>query len=300
MLFIAVAYLAADLTSARVEQSLTVLGRPVAVNSTNHAVVPGPPLATLGNPNELQTVLNNTAGHVPVGNATTTAVVNGTTINVTAAANTTAPPAGSLPLPKLTGTLAGGGHSLAVLQAGDETRVCAVGEIMSGYTVVSVTQFGATLRDSAGGEHRLSLDLAGGQMAAPAPLPGPAATPTSIPNRMNPMPNATPPADGAISVSQIKQWIDNPGPWMGHMNVKPFKKGDEVAGMQVNYSVADNPLAKLGINAGDVVTNLNGHPLKGPEDLSWVLSELRNNPNLSFQLERGGQAMPLDIHLSDN
>jgi serine protease Do len=94
--------------------------------------------------------------------------------------------------------------------------------------------------------------------------------------------------------------MDHSTDWISYVSIRALKKGEDVMGAQVTYNNPDNPLAKLGINSGDVVMNLNGHPLVGPQDLPWVIDELRNNTTLEFQLERGGKPTLLEIHLADN
>ena len=259
----------------------------------------------LSNPGELQFVLDNTSRNVPTAVAGNLTGANGTPLADVPGAGNNSTAAGNLP--KLTGTISGGGHSMAVLQSGDETRVCCLNETMNGYTITEVTQFAAVLRDAQGQDHRLSLDLAQASNTQPPPAPPnpPGTLGTPGPPRpggrpTGPMPAATPPADNTLSRSQIVDYMNNYQQWIGHLNVRPLKKGDEVIGIQVNYSTPDNPLAKLGVNAGDVLTSLNGHPLKSPEDLQWAYGELRNNTSFDFQVERGGKPTQLNVHLSDN
>jgi len=93
--------------------------------------------------------------------------------------------------------------------------------------------------------------------------------------------------------------LDHTGDYAATMNVHAVRRGDEVAGYQVNYSAANNPFAKLGILNGDILLSFQNRPLKGPEDLTWAYSELRNATTLSFSVERAGKVMPVNIQLTD-
>ena len=169
---------------------------------------------------------------------------------------------------------------------------------MNGYTVTEVTQFSVSLRDLQGAIHRLSLELAQASNNTTTPPPGTSLPTQPPPGNVTPAPTQPAPG-GLVTRGQMQDYMNNYQQWINHMNVKPIKRGEEVVGMQINYNAADNPLAKLGVNTGDILTNLNGHPLKSPEDLQWAYGELRNATTLNFQLERNNQMVPLNLHLND-
>ena len=296
------AYGCADLTSAMVEKNFTP---PIAkaspqvspgnVSASNATAVNGiSPGSALSLPSELQYVLNNTATRNPlaIANSTNTTLVNGTTANP-------AQPAVALgPLPKLTGTLAGGGHSLAVLQSGEETRVVGVGEVFNGYTVHEVSPFAVILQDSQGALQRVSLDLAQTQSGPVAPPPM-----TNVTTNVTAAPNATNAVgvggDIPLSRRQMQDLLDHSGDWLPKMQMKPIRRNDEIVGMQINYSDPNNPFSKLGVVTGDILSSLNGHPLKGPDDFLWANQEFRNATQLNLNLERNGQMTPLNVRLTE-
>lgn len=295
------AYGCADLTSAMVEKNFTPPiakaspqvspGNLSAINATAvNGVSPG---SALSLPSELQYVLNNTATRNPlaIANSTNSTLINGTT------ANLTQPAVASGPMPKLTGTLAGGGHSLAVLQSGEETRVVGVGEVFNGYTVHEVSPFAVILQDSQGALQRVSLDLAQTQSGPVSPP-----TMTNVTTNVTAAPNATNTvgAGGDIPLTRREmQDMMNHTEWLTKMQMKPIRRNDEIVGMQINYSDPNNPFSKLGVVTGDILSSLNGHPLKGPEDFQWAYQELRNATQLNLNLERNGQMTPLNVRLTE-
>lgn len=298
LVLVGVCFFAADFTAATIEKHLSAGAPPVkaaAQPAMTRSNVPQNGLAYSG---ELQYVLNNTVPIMPVGGGNASmpgmpAGANGTTVAV---AN--APPPAALP--KLTGTLAGSGHALAVLQSGEDTRVAAVGEEVNGYVVVEVGQYSAVLRGPNGQTYNLSMDLAASPGASNTTAPAAAPSPTNtVPPVPNAMPPAVPPADGTISSAQIREMLDHSERFLPHISLKPIRRGEEVVGVQVNYNNPNNPFAMLGVNTGDIITSFNGKPLTGAQDLTWAYQELRNATTLNLQLERNGQPVPLSVHLSD-
>ena len=69
--------------------------------------------------------------------------------------------------------------------------------------------------------------------------------------------------------------------------------------MRVSIRDASHPLARLGVQNGDVVKSLNGTPINGPEALSSIYRVLRNTSNLSFDVDRGGTSQKVEIQLDD-
>ncbi len=299
-LLVAICYSAADLTAARIERQLHVPAAVTNTTTTNVTTTTGGPPPQLANVGDLQNVLSTTTPPAPPPGSANATVPGGVGPAGPGAPGTgfvQAAPTG--PPPRLTGTLAGGGHSLAVLLVGNETRVVGVGESVNGYTVTDVGQFSVTVRDGAGNVQTLTMDLAnmtGNSTAVPVPPPVQTASPIVGNTTAG---NATAPAPGTLSSKVLKDMLNNAQSFADKIQVKGIRKGDEVVGMQVNYTNQDNPFAKLGIQAGDVITSFNGHPLKGPEDLTWAYGELRNAQQLNFQIERGGAPMPLTIQLTE-
>jgi len=210
-------------------------------------------------------------------------VPGGTTTSQVSAGNATA-------LPTLTGTLEGQGQSLAVLQMGQETQVIGVGEEWLGYRVIEVAPFQARLRDARGQEYTVSMQLAN------AGTNGPSGPPLQMPQNQattNPWAagNVSTLGSPVMSSRELRSMLDDRG-WIKNILVQPVIRENEPIGVQINYSTPDNPFPKLGILTGDIVLSLNNKPLRGMEDMSTVLMELRNSTSLNFQIERGGQVMP--------
>lgn len=289
-LVVGLAFFAADTTSAVLERRLQVEAKPLppaAVipaqeNAPAEAVPPG--LVSL-----LRTTLSGAAGEKPAASQANPSVK---------AAPKKAP--NNL---KLQGTMAAGGDGagLAMIFYNGQTQVVGVGEQIAGMTLKSVSAYSVRLL---GNGQEMILEMSSNAQLAPPP-------PTSVVNTPSPAVAAEPPVisqdpdangdSGAILTQrELRNILDNPAAFAGKgFRMKPVLTGGEIVGMRVAISNPSHPLARLGINNGDVVKSLNGTPLNGPESLSNIYRILRNTSNLSFEVMRGGQEQKIDISLEE-
>ena len=61
----------------------------------------------------------------------------------------------------------------------------------------------------------------------------------------------------------------------------------------------DSPAAKAGIQRGDIVLELNGQPINGPNDLSVSISEMAPGTVAHLQVARNGQTHNVDVSLGE-
>lgn len=278
-----VAYLSADLTAAMLERQFHFTPKRTAKSAAAPAQLNGLTL-----PGELSFILSNRA--TASGQPEPAPGMNPSANTSNVASSPSASAGNATALPTLTGTLEGQGQSLAVLQMGQETQVIGVGEEWLGYRVIEVAPFQARLRDARGQEYTISMQLANAGANGPSapPLQLPQSTSTTNPWAAG---NVSTLGSPVMSSRELRSMLDDRG-WIKNILVQPVLRENEPVGVQINYSSPDNPFPKLGILTGDIVMSLNNKPLRGMEDMSSVLMELRNSTSLNFQIERGGQVMP--------
>lgn len=284
LLLVALCFFAADLTAAAWERRLTVKPRPITppnvVNPNSTQIAPPPGLTAVlsstGNGQTQEPQLNNPT---PVAGQ---AVVSAAPVNMT-----------------LKGTLAGQGMNLAMIDINGNTSMLGVGESISGFTLVSVGPYSATLKN--GGqtktlEMRMARIPSRGGVVAPPPQPTQPVVPQKQPTKG---PSIVPAPDQNVKMSQqeFNQLIDAAPP--GSLQLRRIQRDDEVIGVQVKILDSAHPLARLGILDNDVVTSVNDEKLSGPESLASVYRILRNSPQLRFQLERNGQRQTLNVDFAD-
>lgn len=298
-LLVGLAYYGADLSSALIARQLQVAPKPLPQASVGPIQESVPAQAA---PPSLVTMLRATGnGEEPT--ESTTVAASGANPSIKKPANQ--PPANI----QLRGTMAGpGGSGLAMIDVNGQTRVVSTGEEVGGYTLTAVSTFSVTL-EANGQVQTLEMNSDGPTQASPPPVaaapvqqdPNMMPTPEATPDPNSPEANATPGEAGAILTQrELRNILDNPAQFAGKgFRMKPVLNGGEIIGMRVSMTDGSHPLARLGIQDGDVVKSLNGTPLNGPEALSSIYRVLRNTSSLKFEVDRGGSSQDIDITLEE-
>lgn len=294
-LVVGLAYFSADATSALIQRQLDTPPKPMPQSSIGPVQENVPAQAP---PPGLVNLLKTTQ---PEGAELQIASGPGS-----ATASVTPAPTKAPSNLQLRGTMAGsGGSGLAMIDVNGQTQVVSAGEQVGGMTLTSVSSYSVTL-EANGQVQILEMNAEGPVQANSAPIqsitPPPVTDPTALPT---PDPNATASeAEGAgeaiLTTRELRNILDNPAQFAGQgFRMKPVLNGGEIVGMRVSIQDKNHPLARLGIQDGDVVKSLNGTPLNGPEALSSIYRVLRNTSSLSFDVERGGAPQKLDITLEE-
>jgi carboxyl-terminal processing protease len=123
------------------------------------------------------------------------------------------------------------------------------------------------------------------------------------------------PDDGKLLAAAINGVLGTLDPHSSYMDAKSYREMQATTsgqfgglGMQVNMEegllkvvspIDDTPAAKAGILAGDVITQVDGTPIKGL-DLSQAVEKMRGAPGTQVRLAivRKDQAEPLDLTLT--
>ncbi|MCB9850037.1 MAG: PDZ domain-containing protein [Phycisphaerales bacterium] len=94
-------------------------------------------------------------------------------------------------------------------------------------------------------------------------------------------------------VAQLIEHGEVPRSWLG-LDFKPIKKSGFEAGVLINSIVEDGPAARAGLQAGDVVTEIDGGPITVwfPEEVPPLLKDLADRPvgsAIAVSYLRGGE-----------
>lgn len=292
-LVVGLSFYSADACCALIQQKLAVPAKPLTA-----AVVPNvqqggvPPQAV---PPGLVSLLATTrpegqVGSLPGADPTNPSAAPGTP------AQPTAPPSNL----QLRGTMAGdGGNGLAMIDVNGQTQVFGTGEQVAGLTVMEVSAYSVRLEGN-GQVQILEMDSSGPVAAATLPVNPNPAQPNPMQTPM-PTPSASP-AEGAgaiLTQRELREILNNPAGFADQgFRMKPVLSNGEIVGMRVALQPA-HPLARLGIQDGDIVKSLNGTPINGPEALSSLYRVLRNTSSLSFEVDRNGTAQKVEVTLEE-
>lgn len=195
---------------------------------------------------------------------------------------------------RLRGTMAGaGGSGLAMIDVNGKTRVVSVGQEIEGSTLTRVSTYSARLERD-GKIQLLEMDVA---LAMTGRNPQP-----TQPVVSKPVVPAQPTGETGPILTQreLRNILDNPSAYAGKgFRMKPVVANGQVVGMQVQLSSLSHPLARLGVQNGDIVKSLNGKALNGPEALTSIYRTLRNTASLRFEVDRAGQPETIQVSLSE-
>lgn len=124
------------------------------------------------------------------------------------------------------------------------------------------------------------------------------------PSKKKPTSDATPPATpgaGAIRRAELAKVLDaSPGFFLQHVQTEPrFAHGRFHGWRVVSFFPGDERFAGVDLQAGDVVTRVNGKPIEEPDQFMVVWTELRTSKELIVDVERGGAARTLRWTIAD-
>ena len=118
--------------------------------------------------------------------------------------------------------------------------------------------------------------------------------------KMQPQTQATPPP-GAIKRAELARVLDqSPGYFLQRVQTEPrFTHGHFHGWRLVSFFPGDARFAGVDLQAGDVITRINGKPIEQPDQFMAVWTELRTSRELVVDVERAGAARTLRWTIAD-
>lgn len=200
-----------------------------------------------------------------------------------------------LPL-KLLGTAAAGaaGHSWAVIEDVQqrETRVVhAEDEIRDGARVERIERRRLILNES-GTLRELSLDEVEEPGLGKAPRPGgsrgrAARSPAPPPDRVQ------------VDKQDLQQAVRNPSSIFQMARILPKYENGAIVGLQVHDPKPGSIFEKVGIQSGEVITQVNGVRIDSPEESRSVMTEFAQGREWTVQVEGPSGTRSLTLSLPD-
>ena len=182
------------------------------------------------------------------------------------------------------------GGGVAILRSGDRVRVVTVGEQAFGARLTQVAPDRVVL--DVGGQS-VELRLAG----APSPTPAP-----SIPPPPEPAMQATPgepvAVEQALSREHVQRRLASEIPRiLGETALQPATEDGRIVGLRLVRVASGTLLTELGIQAGDVLTEVNGTPTDSLPALIGLWTRLQNETAIRATVLRGGRPLQLSVTL---
>ena len=158
----------------------------------------------------------------------------------------------------------------------------------------------------------LAIVFCGCATASPAPKSveaagdSPAATSEAAPAQPKPAENAAAArpdhaADHTIGRREIDAVLaQSPGYFLQHVETKAQFRGGHFHGWRlIAFFPGDNRFSGVDLQAGDVVTSVNGKPIEQPDQFMAVWTELRTSKELIVDVERAGATHTLRWTIAD-
>lgn len=173
------------------------------------------------------------------------------------------------------------GRGSAIIAGADNVQTSySVGEAIQPGVILKAVGYDSVVIERGGAEERLFLDQSGAAPIA-APLPPPPAN-----TGLLSAPGGLTTAPGGVSSGELQ----------ANLSIAPRQAGGRISGLVPRGDPAF--LARLGLQPGDIIVQVSGRPIAGPEDLQRAALELRRGGNLSIAVERGAQVVPIAIAVS--
>jgi len=213
------------------------------------------------------------------------------TLSTSRMAAAEAPPADLAAIGVIVGTTPE--RSVAILQSGGRTRSAAVGGSAFGGVVTSVARHRVTL--DFGGQ-RVELRLTTGEPLAGAPWQDPLVEPTAPPPG-EAMGMGGGPKRRTLDRAEVERRITEEMPKLIQAALRPVSEDGRVIGMRISQIPDGTLLQDVGIQSGDVITDINGVKIDGLPALMGLWSSLQGASELSATVLRDGVIHGLGVTL---
>jgi hypothetical protein len=122
-------------------------------------------------------------------------------------------------------------------------------------------------------------------------------------------PQAGPPSGAAASADhQLQKSAQAPRHQFGYLGVRPVSLNKEIApvfsagdagGALVWHAMIGSPAEQAGLKAGDVITSLDGRPVRGARALRWMVARHAPGDVVALAVLRQGQSQTINVRLGE-
>lgn len=169
----------------------------------------------------------------------------------------------------------GDGSAILAGEDGVQKSIATGEEIIPGVTLFSVAHDHVVIQNG-GAKERLYLDQSKPVETVGAGDASPVSAPTSAS-----------PSDVKITADTVKAGV----------TLQPRTEGSAVTGLIAAPNGDGGVFAKIGLQNGDIITQVNGRPIRSAADAAALIGQLRPGARLSLTIERGAETVPIAIIL---
>jgi general secretion pathway protein C len=99
----------------------------------------------------------------------------------------------------------------------------------------------------------------------------------------------------SVPRSDVDELVRNPEALLSQARMTPHYEDGEMTGVQVDSVQADSVLEDVGIEDGDVITELNGLPVTDAEQVPKILEEVSQGGEINVVVKRAGETRTLSF-----
>ncbi len=104
----------------------------------------------------------------------------------------------------------------------------------------------------------------------------------------------------SVPREDVEKTMRNPANLFSQARILPKYEGGEMVGVQVNSIKDDSIFRNIGLQDGDVITELNGIAIDSPEQSARILQEFSEASNFTVSVDRkDGSSQVLDFEMQD-
>lgn len=101
----------------------------------------------------------------------------------------------------------------------------------------------------------------------------------------------------SIDRGVLKKALENPKMFQDGARVLPNYSSGRINGFKVSGLKSGSIFSDLGVQSGDVITQVNGKPLNSPNEALKLYQKLGSAGDISIQVERGGKPVDLKFNI---
>lgn len=190
-------------------------------------------------------------------------------------------------------------RSLAALRVGSGTHLVRVGSNIGALTLVALRPTRAYLQQADGAvcELRVSPNMSAPAVASEKPKAKKKKKKSKRTRfdaaELNAGVRQIGPQTFVVSRGLLKKALGSPRALRRSARFRPKKENGRTTGLELLRIRKNSPLKHLGLQKGDVLQKLNGHPLGTPDGALQALSVMKTQGRFSLAVSRGGSAQTL-------
>jgi len=100
-----------------------------------------------------------------------------------------------------------------------------------------------------------------------------------------------------INRKQLSGIINDPGPVLQSARAVPQLENGHIVGFRFESIKRDSPLRDMGLKAGDVLRQVNGHKIDSIDGALKLVEQLKSTSHINLGLERDGEATSFDYNI---